>query len=568
MLSGASVGNTVGALGTPYTTLRGDLGVKADAQPTGFPPGLVTGAIQVGNPLAAEAHADLVAAYSEVAARTGGVALPGALVGEVLPPGLYAIAGAASNTGTLTLDGGGNPDAVFVFQVNGAMTMATGSHVVLTNGARASRVFWQVNGAAAIGANAEFAGTVMALDAIAVGNSSMVNGRALARNGAVSLDANDFYSVPPVVTIVGGVAAVTADMTPTISGTTDIEPPAFVTVTIDGQSLTDTPSDGTWSVTSAMLVNGAYPVVVSVSDGAGNPGSATQQLTVDTAPPVTTIDGGPSAATNDATPTIAGTSDAVPDTFVRVTVASQSLAAVVQVGGTWNVTPAALDDGTYTITASVSDAAGNLGVDSQLLRVDTLGALAITSASLTGMATLNRTTGRVGTLLRATVTWSRETVATYQWFRGGAPILGATAADYTVTRVDLGNPVWLTASAAETARTVQVSSGRLTPRTTTWLAVTAAKTRILAGRSMRLRGTIRSAAAPARRNVKIQLRQKVGRRWVLRRTRNAVTNVAGAFAISYRVPVARTGRWRATAVFSGTAAMRPKTSRPATWTVT
>lgn len=71
-LSGASVGNTVSAVGAPHTTLRGDLGVKANTQPTGFPPGNVTGEISVGNATAAAAHDDLVAAYAEVAARAGG----------------------------------------------------------------------------------------------------------------------------------------------------------------------------------------------------------------------------------------------------------------------------------------------------------------------------------------------------------------------------------------------------------------------------------------------------------------------------------------------------------------
>ena len=267
VLSGASVGNTVSADGAPHTTLRGDLGVKANTQPTGFPPGIVTGAVNVGNAAAAAAHLALVAAYNDVAGRTGGAALAGALAGATIAPGLHTVAGAVSNAGTVTLNGGGNPNAVFVFQVGGALAMAAGSHVVLTNGAQASRVFWQVNGAGAIGANADFAGTLMALDAVAVGNGSMVNGRAFARNGALTLDANEFYSAPPVVTIAGGASAITTDTTPTISGTTDVEAPAIVTVTINGQTLTATPSAGAWSVTSAILANATYPVVTSVSDG-------------------------------------------------------------------------------------------------------------------------------------------------------------------------------------------------------------------------------------------------------------------------------------------------------------
>ncbi|MDP8909912.1 MAG: ice-binding family protein, partial [Chloroflexota bacterium] len=371
VLSGVSVGNTVNAAGAPHTTLRGDLGVKPATQPTGFPPGLVNGTINVGNAAAAEAHADLVAAYDDVAGRAGGTALAGDLIGLTLAPGLHSSAAAVANTGTVTLDGGGDPNAVFVFKIGGAFTMAAGARVTLTNGARASRVFWQVNGAAAVGANARFAGTLMALDALAVGAGTEVNGRALARNGAVSLDSNEFYSSPPVVTIAGGATAITTDTTPTISGTTDVVAPGVVTVAIAGQTLTATPSDGAWSVTSAILANGTYPVVASVSDGAGNPGSATQQLTVDTVLPVVTIDGGPSVTTNDATPTISGTSDVAPGTVVRVIVDSQTLTTLVQAGGTWNMTPTALTDGTRTVTASVADPAGNEATASQLLTTDT-----------------------------------------------------------------------------------------------------------------------------------------------------------------------------------------------------
>jgi hypothetical protein len=370
VLSGASVGNTVSGVGAPHTTLRGDLGVKADAQPTGFPPGVVTGTTRVGA-AAAQAHTDLVAAYTDVATRTGGSALAGDQAGVTLAPGLHTAGAAIANTGTLTLDGGGDPNAVFVFKINGALTMAAGAHVTLTGGTQASRVFWQVNGAAALGASVRFAGTLMTLDAIGVGAGGEVNGRALARNGAVSLDANEFYSSPPVVTITGGSSAMTTDTTPTISGTTDVASPAAVIVTVAGQTLTTTPSGGTWSVTSALLANGTYPVVASVTDGAGNPGSAAQQLTVDTVLPVVTLDGGPSATTNDATPTIAGTSDAAPGTVIHVGVDAQTLTALVQSGGAWNVTPATLADGTRTVTAAVTDPAGNVGTDSQALTVDT-----------------------------------------------------------------------------------------------------------------------------------------------------------------------------------------------------
>ena len=371
VLSGASVGNTVSAAGAPHTTLRGDLGVSAISQPTGFPPGVVTGAVNVGAD-AVPAHAAVLAAYNEVSGRTGGTALAGALVGASITPGLYTISGAVSNTGTVTLDAGGDPNAVFVFQVNGALATAAGSHFVLIGGAQASRVFWQVNGAGAIGANASFVGTLMAHDAVAVGNSSVVNGRAIALTGALTLDADEVYSAPPAVTIVGGGIATTNIAAPMISGTTDVEAPALVTVTINGQTLIATPgSGGAWSVTSALLPNATYAITASTIDGAGNLGTATQQLTVDTVLPVITLNGGPSMLTNDATPTIGGTSDAAPGTVVHVAVDSLMLTALVQLAGTWNVTPEALADGTHPVTVSVSDLAGNLGIAGQALTVDT-----------------------------------------------------------------------------------------------------------------------------------------------------------------------------------------------------
>jgi hypothetical protein len=435
-LSGASVGNTVSAPGAPHTTLRGDLGVKANAQPTGFPPGTYTGTLNVGNPAAAEAHADLVTAYNEVAARTGGAALAPAavdLVGKTIAPGLYTIAGAASNTGTVTLDAGGDPNAVFVFQVNGAMSFAAASHVVLANGAQASRVFWQVNGAGAVGAGSTFAGTLMAIDAVAIGNGTMVNGRALARNGALTLDNNQFYSAPPTVTIAGGAAAFTTDTTPTISGTTDVEEPGVVTVTVNGQTLTATPSNGSWSVTSAILANGDYPVVASASDAAGNTGTFAQQLTVDTALPVVTLEGGPSTATNDPTPTIAGTSDVAPGTIVRVEVDSQTRNATVQSDGSWNVILGALSDGTHTITASVTDPAGNVGTDSQELTVDTAApALSIAggSSALTNDATpLIAGTADVPAGTVVTVTLADETLTAVVEADGTWSVTAPTLAD-------------------------------------------------------------------------------------------------------------------------------------------
>ena len=431
-LSGASVGNTVSAPGAPHTTLRGDLGVKANAQPTGFPPGVVTGMTRVGTSVD-QAHSDVVAAYTEIAARTGGAPLAGALAGETISPGLHTIAGAASNTTTVTLDGGGDANAVFVFQVNGALAFAAGSHVVLAGGAQASRVFWQVNGAGAVGANADFAGTLIAMDAVALGANSVVNGRAFARNGALTLDNNQIYSAPPSITLAGGATDYTTDTTPTISGTTDVEAPGIVTVNVAGQTLTATPSNETWSVTSSILANATYQVVASVVDGAGNPGTATQELTVDTVLPVITLDNGSSIPTNDPTPTISGTSDVAVDTVVRVTVDSQNLRALVHSGGTWNVRPAPLADGARIVTAAVTDPAGNVGSDSEVLTIDTI-APAVTIAGGANALTNDATpeiSGTAGVVPGTTVTvdLADETLTATVGANGGWSVTAAELSD-------------------------------------------------------------------------------------------------------------------------------------------
>ena len=370
VLAGASVGNT--ATG-PVTVVRGDLGVfDAGGAVTGFPPGLVRGTQHTSGATAVvNAHTDLLAAYTAAANRPSNFALAPDMLGLTLFPGVHTYAGAVANTGTVTLDGGNNTNAVFIFQIGAAFSAAASSHVVLRNGARAKNVFWQVNGARAIGANADFAGTMMTAAAIGVGADSLVNGRALAETGAITTNSNQFYSGPPAVTISGGATVITPDNTPTISGTTTVDTPALVNVTIGAQTLSAAvQADGTWSITAAILVNNTYSVIAAATDPVGNIGTATQSLTVDITPPVVTINGGAVRVTNDPTPTIIGTSDVGTGTLVTVTINGQPLTALVQSDATWNVTPPALVDGSATVVVTVHDLAGNLGSATQTLLID------------------------------------------------------------------------------------------------------------------------------------------------------------------------------------------------------
>lgn len=128
----------------------------------------------------------------QLAALPGGV-LHGAVLGngETLLPGVYDIVTPASIQGILTLDGGGDPDALFVIRVAGALTSVAASQVVLTNGATANNVFWVSQGATALGANTIFAGTALAVgDAAGIGNAGILDGRLLSTIGAVTTDTN------------------------------------------------------------------------------------------------------------------------------------------------------------------------------------------------------------------------------------------------------------------------------------------------------------------------------------------------------------------------------------------
>jgi len=159
----------------------------------------------------------------------------------------------------------------------------------LTNGAKASNVYWQVLGAASTGANATFAGTIMALGAVALGDGTVLIGRAMSRDGAVSFTNATIRftdALPPTVSITGGDGPVISkDTTPTITGTTSAPAGTTVTVTIAGQVLTPTAgTGGAWEVTAAVVAPGSYPVRASVRDAAGNAGADTQTLLVEVNP--------------------------------------------------------------------------------------------------------------------------------------------------------------------------------------------------------------------------------------------------------------------------------------------
>jgi len=184
VLAGTTVTNT-GA-----TTVAGDLGVSPGTAVTGFPPGLVSGTMHAADGVAAQAQADLITAFNDAAGRSGASSVSGDLTGLTLGPGVYKSTSGLGITGAVTLDAHGDPKAVFIFQISSTLITGSGSHVLLANSANACNVFWQVGSSATIGTNSVFEGNILALTSIALMTGAKFDGRALARNGAVTLDTN------------------------------------------------------------------------------------------------------------------------------------------------------------------------------------------------------------------------------------------------------------------------------------------------------------------------------------------------------------------------------------------
>jgi Ice-binding-like len=208
VLAGTAVTNTgPSIINGPSVGIGGDLGVAPGTAVTGFPPGRVTGTIYTATgpgTVAADAQADLTVAYNDAAGRTPATAIPAAIgSGGINPgkfarlaPGVYKASSSLDVFGKLTLNAGGDADAVWIFQVPSAlMTDPTGSSVVLTNGAQACNVFWQVGSSATLNTGTPFQGTILALTSITMPGAVTIDGRALARNGDVTLN-DDTINVP------------------------------------------------------------------------------------------------------------------------------------------------------------------------------------------------------------------------------------------------------------------------------------------------------------------------------------------------------------------------------------
>jgi hypothetical protein len=185
ILAGTTITNTGGTL------ITGDVGLSPGSAVTGFPPGTYTGTLHINDAAANQAKLDLTTAYLYLEGRAPGATVAGNIGGQTLAPGTYTSSSTlAISSGDLTLDAGGNANALFMFQIASALTVTSGRQVILAGGAQAKNVYWQVGSAVTLGTTSVFKGNILALDAVTLATGASLDGRTFARNGAVTLDDN------------------------------------------------------------------------------------------------------------------------------------------------------------------------------------------------------------------------------------------------------------------------------------------------------------------------------------------------------------------------------------------
>jgi hypothetical protein len=190
VLGAASVTNT-GA-----TTIGGNVGVSPGTAITGAGTITQTGVIHQTDAFAGLAQSQLTTARTNLTSLGSGLTLGANLSGLTLSPGIYTVPAGVSNlTGTLTLNGQGNPNAAWVFQMPSTLITSPGSVVNVTNTGAGAGLFWNVGSSATLDTTTSFQGNVLALASISLNTGATIGcGRALASVGSVTMQGNTIGS--------------------------------------------------------------------------------------------------------------------------------------------------------------------------------------------------------------------------------------------------------------------------------------------------------------------------------------------------------------------------------------
>ena len=261
------------------STLNGSVGVSPGTAITG---GMVitNGGTHTGAESAAQdAKVSAQAAYTAALSRTStqvvaaDLSIAGPAGSNTLAPGVYSSASSLGLTDTLILDGGGDPDAVFIFQAGSTLTTASSSKIELVNGAQAANVFWQIGSSATLGTSSTFIGTIVADISVTSTTAVEVDGRLLALNGAVTMDGGKVTIPVTVPGVPTGVSAVAGNTEAVVSWTAPANTGGSLitgyTVTSSGGQTATVSGTGT-SVTVTGLTNGtAYTFTVTATNVSG-----------------------------------------------------------------------------------------------------------------------------------------------------------------------------------------------------------------------------------------------------------------------------------------------------------
>jgi len=394
---GALAGSTL--TNTGATTVNGNVGVSPGSAVTGFPPGVVVGgAIHSNDAVAMQAQTDLTTAYNNIASTPCTVDLTGQnLGGLVLTPGVYCFNTSAQLTGALTLDALGNANALFLFKIGSTLTTASASTVTVINngGNSCNKVFWQVGSSATIGTGSTFVGDILALSSITFTTGSSSNGRALARNGAVTLDGNQVntcgVSVCPIITVnpatlPNGAVGTPYNQTVTASGGTSPYTFALSSGTLPpGLSL----NGATGAITGTPTTAGTSTITITARDANGCFGSRLYDINIASPgcpvillAPITLP---PAIALQPYSQQITASGGTAPYTF---TVSGGALPAGLILSPSGLITGTTAQRGLFNFTIRATDLNGCQGSRTYSMLILALPAADGPTLSITGLATL------------------------------------------------------------------------------------------------------------------------------------------------------------------------------------